>query len=161
MNKKTLSTYLDILEEEERRERARRDVLEFTQYTMPGYIVNWHHREIGELLNKMLEGYIQNAIIQAPPRYGKTEIASRRFIPLYLGRNPDNNAIGTTYNDTISQDTNRDIQRVFDSHKYKNLFPDVGLREPGIKNDPEGALRTHRGRLELSRPSGQGRTSLK
>ena len=134
MNNKLLQVYQNLAQEEKLRRNARNDILAFTKYTKPDYIVNWHHREIGELLNKMLEGYIQNAIIQAPPRYGKTEIASRRFIPLYLGRNPDNNVIGTTYNDTISQDTNRDIQRVFDSHKYKNLFPDVGLREAGIKN---------------------------
>jgi predicted phage terminase large subunit-like protein len=73
------------------------DLLAFTTATFPRYQAAPHHRLIAEHLMAVERGDIDRLIITMPPRHGKTELASVRFPPWYLGRNPDRRVIATSY----------------------------------------------------------------
>jgi len=113
--------------EEIRQERARRHLIEFTKYTNPGYQVNWHHKNLAELLTKMERGEIKRLMIFMPPRHGKSELVSRRFPAYILGKNPDARIISTSYSATLASAMNRDVQRIIDSPEYAQLFPETKL----------------------------------
>lgn len=62
-----------------------------------------------------------------PPRHGKSELVSRRFPAFVLGRNPDARVIGTSYSGSLASSMNRDVQRIIESPKYQELFPNTKL----------------------------------
>ena len=51
--------------------RARTGILPFTEYTMPEYVANWHHRVYTDYIDKFIKGEIQNLMIFMPPQTGK------------------------------------------------------------------------------------------
>lgn len=62
-----------------------------------------------------------------PPRYGKSELASRRLPPFIYGRDPDAEVIAASYSAELSSSINRDVQRIIDSPEYHELFPETTL----------------------------------
>lgn len=113
---------------------ARRDLLSFITYTMDDYEVNWHHELICKYLMRWLKdttGEWSNLMIFAPPRHGKSEIVSRRLPAYILGDDPDAEVINASYGADLAQRMNRDVQRIIDSPKYVNLFPDTRLKKAG------------------------------
>jgi predicted phage terminase large subunit-like protein len=68
-------------------------------------------------------------MIEAPPRHGKSEIASRRFPAWYLGRNPERQIISASYNDLLATDIGRDVRNIVRGRDYQNVFPGIELAE--------------------------------
>lgn len=66
-------------------------------------------------------------MIMAPPRHGKTELASRRFPAKFLGKRPDKTVISTSYGSTLAEEFGRDVRNIVDQPEYKVLFPNVRL----------------------------------
>lgn len=56
-----------------------------------------------------------------------SELISRKFPAYYLGLNSDKSIIATSYNAELASMMNRDVQRVIDSDRYRELFPDTTL----------------------------------
>jgi len=108
-------------------EKARRKLIDFTTYTKPEYDVNWHHRNLGDALDKMARREIKRLMVFMPPRHGKSELVSRRFPAYILGRNPNANIIATSYSGGLASSMNRDVQRIIDSEEYYELFPETQL----------------------------------
>lgn len=108
-------------------EKARRNLLNFTTFTMPSYSVNWHHRYIANKLTQFSRGEIKKLAISIPPQHGKSELASRRFPAYVLGINPDLRIAGCSYSSSFAAKFNRQVQRIIDSEKYREIFPDVTL----------------------------------
>lgn len=113
--------------EEIQQEKARRNLIDFTTWTSPGYQVNWHHENLAELLTKMERGDIKRLMVFMPPRHGKSELVSRRFPAYILGKRPDAHIISASYSATLASAMNRDVQRIIDSPEYAQLFPDTRL----------------------------------
>src|SRR4051812_48662729 len=109
------------------REFARRGMEAFTRWTWPTYQWGWHHRVICTYLDALVSGKIRKLIVLAPPRHGKSELASRRFPAYYLGRFPDREVMQLSYAAELAESMNRDVQRVIDSHRYAALFPRTTL----------------------------------
>lgn len=120
-------------------ELARRDLLSFTTYTMPEYEVNWHHEVMCEYLNKFARLEIKRLMIFAPPRYGKSEIVSRRLPAYILGRNPDAPIITASYGADLAKRMNRDVQRIIDSDEYRRIFPQTRLSGKNIRTIAGGS----------------------
>ena len=118
---------LPVTIEEIRKERSRRNLLPFTLYTFEDYEVNWHHEEICSVLDRWAFGDLQRLMIFAPPRYGKSELVSRRLPALIFGKNPDARIMSASYAADLAQRNNRDVQRIIDSPNYRNLFPETNL----------------------------------
>lgn len=88
-----------------------------------------HHRCIAAALEEIEAGRVQNLIINCPPRHGKTELASKKFIPFYIGRNPHNSVIFGTYNQTYADDIGRAVRSAMQHPAFRQIFPDVRLKD--------------------------------
>lgn len=87
------------------------------------YEVNWHHRIMAEYLTRWVHGEIQNLMIFAPPRHGKSELISRLASSMTLGINPDERIINAAYSSRLAKEFSRDIQRYMSQPMYRKLFP--------------------------------------
>jgi predicted phage terminase large subunit-like protein len=114
-----------------RRRHARAGLLDFTRYTMPTYRVNWHHVLTCQYIERLLRGEIKRLMIFEPPRHGKSEIVSRRLPAYFLGRNPDAEVIACSYSSELSTSMSRDVQRIIDTRRFRNLFPNTRLSGAG------------------------------
>jgi len=119
-------------------EKARRSLLNFTTFTFPDYQVNWHHRLLANKLTDFLNSpHPSRLMIFMPPRYGKTELASRRFPAFALGRNPNTKIIACSYAKTLSSDINRDVQRIIDTPTYRKVFPHTKLFGKNVRTSSQ------------------------
>jgi predicted phage terminase large subunit-like protein len=121
-------------------ERARRNLIRFTSYTLPRYEVNWHHQVLGSYLDRVLSGEIRRLMAFMPPQNGKSELVSRRFPAYALGKYPDLRIIASSYSASLAGDMSRDVQKVMETDEYAALFP--GTRLP-TNRDTESRTALH------------------
>jgi hypothetical protein len=114
-------------------------LLNFTTYTYPEYLVNWHHRLICEHLDAFATQQHQRLMIFAQPRSGKSELVSRRLPAYILGRNPNASIIAASYGADLARRMNRDVQRIMDEESYLRLFPDTRLSGRNVRADAQGS----------------------
>ncbi len=69
------------------------------------YMESAHTRLLCDYLERVEKGEITNLIISMPPRHGKSVHVSKYFPAWYLGRNPTNEIIITSYGATLAQKT--------------------------------------------------------
>ncbi len=134
-------------------EKARRSLIAFTKYTKPSYKVGWFNRLLARELDRFLADVVAlkcpRLIIEAPPRHGKSELASRRFPAYALGRYPDMSIIATSYSSDLASAMNRDVQRVIDSFEYHTLFPDTTLWGSNIRTIADGSYLRNSDEFEI------------
>lgn len=121
-----------------KRRRARRELLAFTQYTMPDFELNWHHELMCEYLDKFARMEIPRLIISMPPRHTKSELVSRRLPAFLLGRNPNATIIAASYGAELARNMNRDVQRIIDDAPYQRLFPSTTLSGANVRTLAQG-----------------------
>lgn len=92
------------------------------------YLPAKHHRVIAAALEEVASGNIKRLIIACPPRHGKSELASRLFPAWFVGRNPTQNMILTTYNETLAWDFGRNVRDILQSPLYQQVFPEATLK---------------------------------
>lgn len=125
---------------------ARDDFLKFVKFTMPDiedpedtdlstFKDAKHHRALAKVLEKVEKGHIPRLIVTLPPRHGKTELISRRFIPWLLGRGPYRNIIFATYNEPFSQDIGSDCRSIMQTPGFKQVFPKFRFRMGGLSKE--------------------------
>jgi len=125
---------------------SRDDFLKFVKLTMPDiedpenvdlstFRDAKHHRALAKVLEKVEKGHIPRLIVTLPPRHGKTELISRRFIPWLLGRAPYRNIIFATYNEPFSQDIGSDCRNIMQSPGFKQVFPKFRFRMGGLSKE--------------------------
>jgi hypothetical protein len=127
-------------QEQIRLSKAAEDLLTFAQHTMPDQSVEkdapWstrykptkHHRALAASLHKVEAGEWLNLIITMPPRHGKSELASKRFIPWFLGRDASRQVILATYSDTFAGDYGREVRTIMRSPEFGQVFPKCKLQ---------------------------------
>lgn len=120
--------------------RAEEELLPFTKLVLPDpkhpedpllsrYRDAKHHRAIAAALEEFEKGTFKRLIINCPPRHGKTELASKKFIGWYSGRNPTDHVIFGTYNQTFADEIGRAVRDVILHPAYAQVFPNTGLRD--------------------------------
>lgn len=120
--------------------KSKDDLITFAQYVRPHpdfsesvdhslYDPMKHHRVIAAALEQVEQGKIKRLIISCPPRHGKSELASRLFPAWFVGRNPTENMILATYNETLSSDFGRNVRDVLTSPLYHHVFPDAVIKD--------------------------------
>lgn len=62
-----------------------------------------------------------------PPRHGKSELVSRRLPAYAFGLDPNLSIISASYSADLASRMNRDVQRIIDSPKYNEVFPNISL----------------------------------
>lgn len=123
--------------------KSRDSLLDFTLYTNPTYETGWFNellcKELDQFLKDVEAGLMPRLMIFAPPRSGKSELASRRFPASIIGKHPDWNVISTSYSADLSNRMSRDVQRIMEGDQYKDIYPNVRLK---LKGENTAAIRT-------------------
>lgn len=78
-------------------------------------------------------------MIFTPPRYGKSELVSRRLPAFLLGLNPDVPIITASYGADLARRMNRDVQRIIDDEAYLRVFPNTRLWGKNIRTVADGS----------------------
>lgn len=106
---------------------ARKRLINFARYVQPDLILEPFHVVYYTVLDMFAHGKIRKLIIQQPPQHGKSEGSSRKLPAFMEGLNPDTKICIGSYAATIARDFNRDVQRIIDTQRYRELFPDTYL----------------------------------
>lgn len=128
----------EILQELLRRKQATESLINFIKFTKEDYQVNWHHELICQEIDDLLNGKWEMLIVSTPPRFGKSEIVSRRLPAYLLGKDPDASIIACSYAADLSSRMNRDVQRIIDSSEYTLLFPETKLNASNVRSVAQG-----------------------
>jgi len=118
------------------------DFLKFIKFTMPTvadpnnieesvFKDARHHRAIALALEKVSKGKIKRLIVTLPPRHGKSEMVSRRFIPWLMGKDPYKSIIFATYNEDFGQDFGSDCRAIMSMPQFSQVFPKFTFRQGG------------------------------
>lgn len=124
---------LDNLQRQLQKVKARRSLIDFSEYTQNDYVANWHHRVLCHYLEKWYEGEIQNLAVFMPPQHGKSELVSRKLPAWIFGRNPDAKIIACSYGADLANSMNRNVQQIIDSEAYQEVFPKTQLFGANIR----------------------------
>jgi len=115
---------------EHKRRKARVDFWEYRTYIHPEIKDGWWQREIARQLMQFYEDYKSGKrpklVIQAPPQHGKS-VQIIDFISWLAGKDPNTKTIYTSFSERLGIRANLALQRVYDSDKYKALFPDTEI----------------------------------
>lgn len=118
---------------------SRESLLAFARYMRPNpanvenpldsvYQVEKHIRFVGEKLEALERGEIKRLILSMPPRHGKSELASKTFIPWVIGRNPLWSTIMATYNQNFAGDFGRSVRDTIMDPRFAQVFPGISLK---------------------------------
>jgi predicted phage terminase large subunit-like protein len=141
------------------RRRARANFPDFIQYVNPAYQFQWFHRVLAEKLQQWYEGSIRNLIVNMPPRNGKSEQCSRLLPAFIFGNDPNAHIIATSYSSDLARLLNRDVQRIIDSPRYRNLFPRTCLNTRNVRSDAQGSYLRNTDIFEIVGYRGQYRST--
>jgi predicted phage terminase large subunit-like protein len=128
------------------RRRARSDLLSFTNFTYPQYAAEPVHALIARTLDRVVEREIKRLMIIAPPQHGKSELASVRLPPFWLGKHPDEPVIVASYGANLAYDKSRQARQIVESDDYRLLFPEVATH-PASRAIDHWTLEGRRGGL--------------
>ena len=119
-----------------RRQKARRSLLGFAEYTYKDYLVAPHLEALAAKLEAVDRGECKRLIVAIPPRHGKSELISIRFPCFHLAKHPDHDVVQSGYAESISLVHSRQARDVYSSPEMKLLYPHVDAcddREIGPK----------------------------
>lgn len=127
-------------------EAARHNMMDFTLYTKSDYETGWFNElicaELDQFLIDVEQGKSPRLMIFAPPRSGKSELASRRFPAYAMGKHSNWNVIGCSYGADLANNMSRDTQRIIDEDNYGEIFPNTRLNVSNVRTKASGAIRT-------------------
>jgi predicted phage terminase large subunit-like protein len=111
---------------------CRTDLLAFTKTMFKAvkgsdFVENWHHREICEVLERVVIGDITRLIINIPPRYSKTELAVINFIAWTIGNFPDSEFIHASYGARLAESNTSRVKSMVENPVYKEIFAEFEL----------------------------------
>lgn len=128
------------------RRAGRSTLMGFTKYTFPLYKEDPATLLIADTLDLVVKGQIDRLMIIAPPQHGKSELASVRLPPFWLGVRPDDPVLLASYAASLAESKSRHAREIVESGEYRSLFP-----LPRIRRDSRAV-----DRWELARPHSGG-----
>lgn len=102
---------------------ARMSLSAYAPILLPKYKVADHHALIAYKLRQVAMGKIKRLMIFAPPRHGKSELATQIFPSWYFGHFPKNSLIEVAYGQDIADDFGRQVTSYMQTDIYKQLWP--------------------------------------
>ena len=119
---------LSGISEEEKKEKAKNNFLDFTKHIWPDFIEGEHHKIIADKFNKLAKGEIKRLIVNMPPRHTKSEFASTLLPAWMIGREPKLKIIQATHTGELAVRFGRKAKTLIDSPEYQEIFQ-TRLRE--------------------------------
>jgi len=91
----------------------------------PGYKwVGYQQDRICEHLEALERGDIRRLMVWLPPGHSKSDLGTRHFIPWFMGRNKEKNAMVVSYSaELAAKDFGASIKQKMGSELYKKCFP--------------------------------------
>ncbi len=123
---------LDTLLYENEIEDARETLLNFTKSTFLKFEALDFFIKYYRLLDEFAKGNIKRLIITMPPQHGKSEGSTRRLPAYILGINPSLKIAIASYNTPFAAKFNREVQRIIDTKKYHDIFPNTTLNKSNV-----------------------------
>lgn len=105
-----------------KRELARRHLRNFCSYTYENYLEGWHTQLICDLLERVENGEIRFAIIEAPPRHSKSLHVSQLFPAWAVGRDKNTDIAVASYSGDLATDHGRETRNLIGTKAYQNIF---------------------------------------
>ena len=119
---------LNGIAEEDKKEKAQKNFLNFTKHIWPEFIEGEHHKIIASKFDKLAKGEIKRLIVNMPPRHTKSEFASTLLPAWMIGREPKLKIIQTTHTGELAVRFGRKAKTLIDSPEYQEIFQ-TRLRE--------------------------------
>jgi len=86
------------------------------------FLVSWHHELVAEYLTLAAAGQIRRLILNIPPRFTKSRLATVLWPCWLWARHPETNWIFGSYASELSTDHSRDRRTVLQSEWYQRLW---------------------------------------
>lgn len=121
---------LDLLEEYERREsakKARSSLLTFVKLINPDYKIGPHHKILAQKLEKAARGELDRLATAVAPRFGKSLLLSLYFPAWFMGNFPEQKLIISSHTADLAVDFGKKVRNLLDTAEYKRIFPGVAL----------------------------------
>jgi hypothetical protein len=118
--------------------KARKHLLDYAKHMYPGYKDPGHIKLITKNLEALERGEVKRLAVFMPPRHGKSMLCSEFFPAWYLGNNPNEFIIQSTYAQELADDFGRKVRNQVQSEDFNQVFPQVTLR-----SDSTSAKRFH------------------
>jgi hypothetical protein len=109
-----------------RRRRARTELVAFTEYTRPGWIAAYVHRQLCRQLERVIRREIDRLCITLPPQHGKST-ATRSAATWSLGLNPKQDVALVSATESLATEFGRDVRNTVSGRECSNLFPELAL----------------------------------
>ena len=130
----------EALAERVRREKARRHLIDFSEYISPWYQAARHHRLAAEYLEQV-ETYIRTKgrtgigrlLIFMPPRHGKTELVSKHFPAWVLGKQPNSRVILASYGADLAEGNSRAVRANVQASQFGAVFGDKSTVDAAVE----------------------------
>lgn len=109
----------------------RRNLLKFIEGSYPNYEAGWVHIDICQRLEQFAkdvkDGKNPRLMLFMPPRHGKSFICSERFPVWYLGNNPDELVIVSSYSADLSSSFSKKALDLAQDEYTRKIFPELIL----------------------------------
>lgn len=102
--------------------QGRKELISFAIAVNQRYKPAWLHEEISRQLERVERGEVKRLILQVPPRYGKSELASILFPAWYLGKHPEKEIIVSSYSAELAQDFGYKTRNLVNTKEYQVIF---------------------------------------
>jgi len=134
-----ISGIVSSIDEEDNTARvaAGENLLAFTTYTFPQYVVDPFHRHVADELTKMVKGTAgyERLMLFAPPQHGKSELVSTRLPSFWLAHNPDLPVALVSYGGKLAERNSRNAREVIRHPNFENIiFPESAVITPDMEN---------------------------
>lgn len=124
---------------------AERDFLRFCGFVDRKHPVDAKHvqvlaRKLEQVAEYILSGGqrgIKRLMVFMPPRYWKSQTASRKFPAWLLGKNPDLRIIMTSYNADLASKHSKAVRDLIMSEEYSQVFGSLSSTDEPVELDPE------------------------
>ena len=130
---------------------ARENFWAYRQWLNPDILTGWWQELIAcelqafeQRLNLGMRPYL---VIESPPQHGKTRQVTEG-VSWMSGRNPDLKTIYTSYSDDLGISVNRNLQRIYDSPRYRRAFPGTALSMTNVATPQAGRPQRNSSMLE-------------
>ncbi len=143
---------------------AERDFLSFCKFIDRKHPTEARHvqvlaHKLEEVAKYILSGGqegISRLMIFMPPRYWKSQTASRKFPAWLLGKNPDLRIILTSYNADLASKHSKGVRDHIQSEEYSQVFGSLSSTDEPVLLDPESKasaswdIADHRGGMQAA-----------